>query len=249
MIYSARKLLTLWAWIGLVVLMSVACNPGGKPGFTMKGPIDLTKIPRTFQAKMQVQYEVGIQTIRPDVISIARKNGNVRAEVTRDGRKVIQILNEAKKKLYLISPTEKKYFELPYSEDATTQFKSQVSPFEEIYTDPNTKVEDGGVETLLGFDCQKIRVIREKNGGKQIVTLWCARKLQNFPIRIAGDNPGRKGIYSFVELSFDVPDSLFDPPADYTLEATPAAVQPEVPAPNPAELSGPPPAKPEVEKK
>ncbi|MBI4749492.1 MAG: DUF4412 domain-containing protein [Acidobacteria bacterium] len=249
MIYSARKLLTMWVWIGLVVITGVACNQENKSGFTMKGPVDLTKIPRTFQAKMQVQYEIGIQTVRPDVVTIARKEGNVRAEVTRDGRKVIQILNEAKKKLYLISPAEKKYIELPYSPETTAQLKSQVSPFEEIYTDPKIKVEDGGIETLLGYDCQKVRVIQEKGAGKQIVTLWCAKKLQNFPIRIAGDNPGRKGTFSFVELSFDVPDSLFDPPADYTLETASPAAPPAVPAPNPAELAGPPPAKSATEKK
>ncbi len=249
MMYYVRKLLTMWALIGLVIIAGVACTQSSKSGFTMKGPVDLTKIPKTFQAKMQVQYEVGVQTFRPDVITIARKEGNVRAEVSRNGRQVIQILNEVKKKLYLVSPAEKKYIELPYNLEAIAKLKSQVSPFEEIYTDPKIQVEDGGIETLLGYDCQKIRVIQDKGVGKQIVTLWCAKKLQNFPIRIAGDNPGRKGTFSFVELTFDVPDSLFDPPADYTLEAIPTAAPPPAPAPNPAELAGPPPAKPEAEKK
>jgi hypothetical protein len=148
------------------------------------------------------RFEMDVSDTRkgpPATIEQMKATGmNQRILINRPDRKVE----------YSLNPTLKAYVELPLSDPQTTQ-----SPAD--FTLTTTLITR---ETVDGHDCDKNRVeISDKEGNKQLVTVWNARDLDHFPVKIEQTQTGQLSTILLKDIKLTKPDgALFEPPGDFT---------------------------------
>jgi hypothetical protein len=129
---------------------------------------------------------------------------------------MVTITRPDKKVAYIIYAGMKSYVEAPLTDKSDTaaadDFKSEITEL--------------GKETVDGHDCVKNKVvISDQDGNKHETTVWNAKDLKNFPVKIEATEQGRTTVMTFKEITFSKPDAgNFEAPADFTKYATPQAM-------------------------
>ncbi|HSY19142.1 MAG TPA: DUF4412 domain-containing protein [Candidatus Acidoferrales bacterium] len=130
---------------------------------------------------------------------------------------VVSISRPDKKLAYVIYNGMQSYIETPLTDKADT---ATVEDF-------TAEVTELGKDTVDGHDCVKNKVVvSDKEGTKHESTVWNAKDLKNFPVKIEATEQGRTTVMSFKDVSFKKPDAGdFEAPAAFTKYASPQALQ------------------------
>ena len=127
---------------------------------------------------------------------------------------IVFITRVDRKKVYLVFPGVQEYVEYPIAG--------------ELMDEINTRSRDAafqrtviGEETVNGQVCTKIRVVvSEPNRPQEEALLWCAKNLQDFPLRMALISKGNVMKFEFREVSLKKPNpALFEVPTNYVQRA------------------------------
>ena len=129
---------------------------------------------------------------------------------------VVSISRPDKKATYVIYSGMQSYFEVPLTD------KTDTAPAEDF----TTEVTELGKDTVDGHDCVKNKVVvSAKDGTKHESTVWNAKDLKDFPVKIEATEQGRTTVMKFKDISFKKPDAGdFEAPAAFTKYATPQAM-------------------------
>lgn len=134
--------------------------------------------------------------------------------------KMVSISRPDKKTMYLVYPGMQGYVENPLKDQA------------EVTSPDDFKVETTELakENVEGHDCVKNKVVvTDKNGKITESTVWNAKDLRKFPVKIETTEQGQKAIMHFKEVSFTKPAaSVFEVPAGMTKHASMQAMMQEV---------------------
>jgi hypothetical protein len=120
--------------------------------------------------------------------------------------KVVTVSVPDKKVARLIYPTIKAYAETPISESDAAKA-----------ADFKMEVKESGSETVEGHDCVKNKVVvTGTDGVAHESTVWNAKDLNNFPVKIQMTEHGTQMTMTFKDVKLQKPDaSLFNPPSDF----------------------------------
>lgn len=203
-----RKWLFVVLLLLFLLLTANACH--------RKEPIDINKLPTTFKAKMNSGFEIFGQ-IQENSTVLSRKGKNVRMETAVAGQTLVAVQNVDQKKLYLINVSQKSFIEGPLEEQKT----EQTDPLKKFLDQPGLKIEELEPETFEGHPCRKLQLTVKKDGKEEKCFVWCATDLKNFPVRIESKTGNQRNLITFSDVSFEVPDEAFLPPADFKLVTVP----------------------------
>jgi hypothetical protein len=119
--------------------------------------------------------------------------------------KMVMIGRPDKKVSYLVYPGMQGYVETPIKADAAKPA-----------ADYKVETTELGKETVEGRACVKNKVVvTDDQGQKTELTLWNAKDLKNFPVKLETTQDGHKMTMLFKDVKVGKPDAaLFDPPAD-----------------------------------
>jgi hypothetical protein len=129
---------------------------------------------------------------------------------------IVSISRPDTKTAYSIYKGLKSYIEVPLTDKGDTATADD-------FTMQSTEL---GKETVDGHDCVKNKVvISDKQGNKHESTVWNAKDLKNFPIKISATEQNRTSVITFKEISFTKPDAAsFEAPTDFTKYTTQQAL-------------------------
>lgn len=207
-------------------------QPGPGRGIASQGPDFTGPMARVFgthagfSATLEVQNGADGEIKMPGKLAFADGKSRLEMEITRPaGRsgapatpadrmralgmdQMIIISRPDRKVQYSINPTLKAYVEQPLTNSEATK------PADD-YTLTSTLIAR---EMVDGHDCEKNRVeITDKEGNKQIMTIWNATDLDKFPVKIEQTQNGRLSTILFKDIKLTRPDgALFEPPQDFT---------------------------------
>jgi hypothetical protein len=117
---------------------------------------------------------------------------------------VVSITPSDKKNTYVIYPHIHSYVDMAIPASAANSG----------FTVQTTKMGD---ETVAGHPCVKNDVVITNTVQASDFTVWNAKDLNNFPVKISMTEQGMPVTISFQDISFDKPAAgLFEPPAHYT---------------------------------
>jgi len=139
------------------------------------------------------------------------------AQIKAMGMDSIVIIGRPEKKIsYMAFPGLKAYFETEIPDTETAEATSK-------YKVESTEL---GKETVDGHDCAKNKVvISDKDGNKHESTVWNAKDLKDFPVKIEATEQGRTTVMKFKDISFKKPDAAdFEAPASFTKYTSPQAM-------------------------
>lgn len=177
-----------------------------------------------FSATLEVQNGADGEIKMPGKLAFAEGKSRLEMEMTKAGRsgapastadrmkslgmdQMIIISRPDRKVQYSINPTLKAYVEQPLTDPEATK------PTDD-FTVTSTFLAR---ETVDGYDCEKNRVeITDKEGNKQIMTVWNATDLDKFPVKIEQTQNGRLSTILFKDIKLTKPDgALFEPPQEF----------------------------------
>jgi len=121
---------------------------------------------------------------------------------------MVTISRPDKKTAYIVYSGMQSYVETPLTDKsdsaAAEDFKSEITEL--------------GKETVDGHDCVKNKVVvSDKDGNKHESTVWNAKDIKGFPVKIESTEQGRKTVMTFKDVVFKKPDaSDFETPTGYT---------------------------------
>jgi hypothetical protein len=126
---------------------------------------------------------------------------------------MVSISRPDKKVSYLVYPGMNSYVEMPITDTNDTAAAD----------DFKVDITELGKETVDGHDCVKNKiVVAGKDGVKHESTVWNAKDLKNFPLKIESTEQGRKVLMSYKDVTFTKPDAGdFEAPADFTKYSSP----------------------------
>jgi len=139
----------------------------------------------------------------------AKMNPQMIAQIKQMGMdSMVAITRPDKKSAYVIYTDLKSYLVAPLTDKDDT-----ASP-----DDFKTEVTELGKETFDGHDCVKNKVVvSDKEGNKHESTVWNAKDLKNFPVKVVSNEQGRATVIVFKDVNFKKPAaSDFEAPADFT---------------------------------
>ncbi len=113
---------------------------------------------------------------------------------------------------YVIYPGMQSYLETPLSDKSTA---ARVDEFK-------TEITELGKETVDGHPCVKNKVVvTDKEKVAHESTVWNAKDLKNFPVKIETSESGAKTVMHFKTVNFEKPAaSVFEVPAGMTKHAS-----------------------------
>ncbi len=119
-----------------------------------------------------------------------------------------------------ISPKGKTYDELPVTENDRFLWYSHANDVETFAKKEKIQFEVAGTETVDGHECIKIKATPETQSskGEEAIYFYAAKDLRNAVIRIEIKIPNRITAYTLKNITFNVPDDLFEIPAKYKRE-------------------------------
>jgi hypothetical protein len=154
---------------------------------------------------------------------VFRKGGNARAEFTvppqyplplPPNSKVV-ILSRPGEPSLIYAPEQKMYMEAPVT--STGNPATAIGEFlNNLKSDQRFKLEDTGSETIDGHDTRKLRITHE--GKDTEVFVYAAKDLQNLIVKLDGRVEGQPLTVTLSNISLTVPDTAFEPPANYQTE-------------------------------
>ncbi len=122
--------------------------------------------------------------------------------------KMAVISRPDKKVNYMIYTGLKAYVEMPLKDESAAKTPA----------DFKMDVTSLGAETVDGHDCAKNKVVvTDDKGTAHEMTVWNAKDLKNFPVKIKSAESGSAFEMTFKDIKLSKPDEgRFDPPADFT---------------------------------
>ena len=157
-----------------------------------------------------IAYLNGMTRFEMDMTKIQGANikPQAMAQMKRMGMDKIAVVSIPEKKIMrMMYPSMNAYVEsaLP---DASTSGASE--------KDYKVSVTEVGSETIDGHDCVKNKVVvTEPSGTSHESTVWNAKDMDKFPLKIEMSDNGKQMSMMFKDVKLDKPDAaLFDPPAD-----------------------------------
>lgn len=181
-----------------------------------------------FSATMEIQNPVGASDEKTTVPGkLAFADGKSRVELDLSQRRgsppppgaaaqmkamgldqMIVISRPDKKIDYIINPTLNGYVEQPMTDPEAAKSKDDFKVESTLITRENVE----------GHDCEKNKVeITDKEGNKEVMTVWNALDLDKFPVKIEQIQNGRLTTILFKDIKLTKPDAVaFEPPADFT---------------------------------
>lgn len=120
---------------------------------------------------------------------------------------MVSISRPDKNENYVVYPALKSYAAIPEPE------KNGDSKGNEN----DLKRTEIGKETVAGHECTKYKVlVQDEEGKEHESTVWTAKDLNDFPIKIESITEGVPSTVLFTNVKLEKPDeSLFNPPADF----------------------------------
>ena len=138
------------------------------------------------------------------------KDTKVRVESA--GQPFYSIIRSDKKVMWMVSPAEKTYMEMPFDQSRAPK------------TDEKFKGEISrrllGKETIDRHPTEKYEVVYNENGKDIKVYQWIAKDINNFPIKLMAVDGSWMVEYKNIKTS--APDNVFEVPAGYTKTSMPA---------------------------
>ena len=103
-----------------------------------------------------------------------------------------------------------KTFDLPPRDKAMRAWHSHAQFPAILAQDQTVNFETVGDETVDGHPCAKIRVTKPNNNDGVVVLLYAAKDLKNLVVLTEVTRPDRRQTFHLRNVSFDVPDNLFN---------------------------------------
>jgi len=226
---------------GRFILMGVLClavgsaraqfGPGTGPSFS-GSMAKLFGDNSSFSANVQMQMKSAVSgqpMEMPGKISVSE--GKTRFESDMSGKlpaqaaamgldKTVMIARPDKMLNYMIFPGLQAYFEMPLQTPEAAKPES----------DFKIELTELGKETIDGHPCIKNKaIVTDSEGNKHEATLWNAKDLNKFPVKIEQDDQGITGTILFKDVKLSKPNAdLFEPPAGYTRYANMQAMMQQV---------------------
>ncbi|MDR3458810.1 MAG: DUF4412 domain-containing protein [Verrucomicrobiae bacterium] len=125
---------------------------------------------------------------------------------------MVSISRPDRKVAYIVYPGMQGYVETPLTDKndsaSADDFKSEITEL--------------GKDVVDGHDCVKNKVVvTAKDGTKQESTVWNAKDLKNFPVKIETTDQGRKTAMFFKDVTLAKPDAgNFETPSGFTKYAS-----------------------------
>jgi hypothetical protein len=148
-----------------------------------------------------------------DVKGLAIPPGAV-AQMKAMGMDAVTTISRPDKQLaWIIYSGMQSYIETPLTDKTDTASADE-------FTATDTEL---GKENLDGHDCVKNKVaVVDKAGNTNSFTVWDAKDLKNFPIRVESIQADGRTVISFKDVTFARPDAgSFEPPAGFTKFSSP----------------------------
>ena len=178
---------------------------------------------QTFSAGIEVVIKQGEEMMLPG--KIAFDNGKARIEMNMSDAKggmmaqnaaqmkamgmdqFVVIARPDQKATYMIFPGLKSYAPAPDSDPGSTNLAALKLE--------STKL---GEETIDGLECVKNKaVVTDEQGKKNEFTVWNAKSLKDFPVKIQTTDNGVEMSMFFKNVKFTKPDGAqFNPPGEFT---------------------------------
>jgi hypothetical protein len=196
-------------------------RPGGGPQMNA-ATAKLFGDQQTFSADLEVILNQGQEMTLPG--KMAFDNGKARMEMNMGEAKggamaqnaaqmkamgmdqIVMIMRPDQKASYMVVPGMKAYAPAPESDSGSTNIAA--------FKLENTKL---GEETVDGKECVKNKaVVTDDQGKKHEFTVWNAKSLKDFPVKIQMKQEGMDVTTLFKDVKFSKPDSgQFNPPSDF----------------------------------
>lgn len=122
---------------------------------------------------------------------------------------IISITRPDKKESYMVYPGLNAYAVVPE--------QSSSDEGEAAAKKPDVKRTEIGKETVEGHECTKYKVVVTDDSGKaHESTIWAAKDLNNFPVKMEMVNEGIPSVITYKNVKLAKPsEELFNPPAEF----------------------------------
>ncbi|MDB6054636.1 MAG: hypothetical protein JWN25_2159 [Verrucomicrobiales bacterium] len=115
--------------------------------------------------------------------------------------KLVSIVRPDKKVIYLVYPNLSAYTELPIKQEELEAMNS-----------PQIEKKDLGKETVEGHPCTKQQVTVTTGGTTQVITVWNASDLKNFPVKMQAPSGASTVVMTYKNIQFvKTKAEAFDP--------------------------------------